>query len=199
MKFFFSCFCLCMISCTASRDPLRSDFRKLQKGTTKDDTSYVYSLPFEKGKSYFILQGYYSRLTHKNRAAIDFKMKRRTKIYAARTGVVTRAKEDGDKGGLKPEYRQYGNSIIIQHEDGSRAAYWHLSLNGSLVNVGDTVKKGQLIALSGKTGYTAMPHLHFMVWKSQPGNQWQQVATRFQTKKGPKYLRPFRYYRKKND
>lgn len=164
----------------------------------KDDSSYVYALPFEKGKSYFILQGYYSRLTHKNRAAIDFKMRWGTKICAARDGVVTRMKEDGNKGGLKPEYRQHGNSIIIQHEDGSRAGYWHLKENGALVNVGDTVKKGQVIALSGKTGYTAMPHLHFVVWKSSAENRWQQVATRFQTKKSAKYLRPFRFYRKKN-
>lgn len=188
---------LFIISCTASKDPVRSEFRKLQKGKIKDDSSYVYALPFEKGKSFFILQGYYSRLTHKNRAAIDFKMKRGTKIFAARGGVVTRVKEDGNKGGLKPEYRQHGNNIIIQHEDGSRAGYWHLRQNGALVNVGDTVQKGQLIALSGKTGYTAVPHLHFMVWKSTSGG-WKQVATRFETPKGPRYLRPFRFYRNKS-
>jgi len=187
-----------IVSCSASKDPMRSEFRKLQNGKIKDDTSFVYALPFEKGRSYFILQGYFSRLTHKNRAALDFKMKRGTKICAARDGVVTRVKEDGNKGGLKPKYRPFGNLINIQHEDGSRAAYWHLQQNGALVNVGDTVKKGQVIALSGKTGYTFMPHLHFLVWKSVPGGQWQQIATRFETKKGPGYLRPFRFYRNKN-
>lgn len=181
-------------ACTASRDPRRSEFRDLQKGKIKDDTSYVYSLPYEKGRSFFILQGYFSRLTHKNRAALDFKMRRGTKILAARGGVVLRVKEDGDKGGLKPEDRQHGNHVVIQHEDGSRAAYWHLQKDGAVVNIGDTVSTGQWIGISGKTGFTAMPHLHFMVWKSTP-NGWEQIATRFHTKKGPRYLRPFHFYR----
>ena len=79
--------------------------------------------------------------------------------------------------------------------DGSRAGYWHLQKDGALVNVGDTVKEGQVIALSGKTGYAFQPHLHFMVWASGMG-QWRQMPTRFQTSKGIKYLRPWKKYRK---
>jgi murein DD-endopeptidase MepM/ murein hydrolase activator NlpD len=196
MRFLISILLLALFSCTASRDPRRKEFRDLQKGKIKDDTSFVYALPYEEGKSYFMLQGYYSRLTHKNRAALDFKMKRGAKITAARGGVVIRVKEDGTKGALKSEYRSHGNYVVIEHNDGSRAAYWHLQHNGALVNVGDTVYMGQPIALSGKTGYTFMPHLHFMVWTSKRG-EWQQIATRFATKKGPRYLRPFRFYRNK--
>lgn len=186
---------LFLLSCSASRDPRRQEFRNLQKGKIKDDTSFIYSLPYETGRSFFILQGYFSRLTHKNRAAIDFKMKRGTQLTAARSGVVIRVKEDGTKGALKREYRQYGNYIVVEHDDGSRAAYWHLQPNGALMKVGDTVKTGQIIAYSGKTGYTFTPHLHFMVWTSRNG-EWQQVATRFLTKKGPRYLRPFRFYKR---
>ncbi|MEI9909620.1 MAG: M23 family metallopeptidase [Bacteroidota bacterium] len=50
-------------------------------------------------------------------------------------------------------------------------SYWHLQKDGALVNVGDTVKTGQAIALSGKTGYAAVPHLHFMVWTNY-NDQW---------------------------
>ena len=57
-------------------------------------------------------------------------------------------------------------NIVIQHPDGSRAGYWHLQKDGALVNVGDTVSKGQVIGLSGKTGYAFQPHLHFIVWIS---------------------------------
>ena len=120
-------------------------------------------------------------------------MKRGTKITAARDGVVVRAKEDGKKGGLKSKYRPDGNNIVIQHADGSRAGYWHLQHNGTLVNVGDTVKTGQIIGLSGKTGYALVPHLHFLVWRSG-GGQWQQIPTRFQTSMGIKYLRSWRKY-----
>lgn len=190
--------CLVFISCSVSNNPQRKEVKLLQKGKIKDDTSYVYALPYENGKSHLLIQGYFSRFSHKERAALDFKMKRGTKILAARDGIVVRVKEDGNKGGLKKKYRPYGNNVIIQHPDGSRAGYWHLQFNGALVNVGDSIKKGQVIALSGKTGYTALPHLHFLVWSFNNNGNWQQVATRFQTSKGAKYLRPLKKYRSQN-
>lgn len=160
----------------------------------KDDTSYIYALPYKEGASFRVIQGYFSKFTHKERAALDFNMNRGTNITAAREGVVVRVKEDGERGGLNKKYRPFGNNIVIQHADGSRAGYWHLQHDGALVAVGDTVMKGQVIALSGKTGYAAVPHLHFLVWTSKNG-QWQQVATRFQTSKGIKYLRSWKKYK----
>ena len=184
-------------ACYVSKNPMRKEVKRLQKGITKDDTSYIYGLPYEEGKAHLLVQGYFSSFTHRERAALDFKMKRGTKICAVRDGVVVRAKEDGDRGGLKKKYRPYGNYIIIQHADSSRAGYWHLQKDGVLVNVGDSVRKGQVIALSGKTGYSFTPHLHFLVWSTDTNRQWRQVATRFQTSKGVKYLRPLRKYRNK--
>lgn len=182
--------------CSVSKNPLRKEVKLLQNGGAKDDTSYVYALPFEERKKFRVIQGYFSHFTHKERAALDFNMKRGTKIAAARDGLVVRAKEDGTKGGLNKKYRPDGNNIVIQHADGSRAGYWHLQHNGALVNVGDTVKKGQVIALSGKTGYAAVPHLHFLVWRFDVKGQWQQVATRFQTSKGIKFLRGWKKYKR---
>lgn len=194
MKFFLFVFLSLLTACSVSKNPLRKQVKLLQKGIIKDDTSYVYALPYEEGKKFRVMQGYFSRFTHKERAALDFNMNRGTNIAAAREGVVVRAKEDGTLGGLKKKYRSHGNNIVIQHPDGSRAGYWHLQHNGALVNVGDSVKKGQVIALSGKTGYAMVPHLHFLVWTSQNGN-WQQVPTRFQTSNGIKYLRAWKKYR----
>lgn len=188
---------LCMVitvaGCSVSNNPQRSQFRQLQKGIVKEDTSFIYALPFQKDQKHLVVQGYFSRFSHKERAALDFKMKKGTPVYAARGGVVVRVKEDGNKGGWNKKYRQYGNVIVIQHEDGSRAGYWHLRYNGALVNAGDTVKQGQQIGLSGKTGYTLFPHLHFIVWRFN-NNQWLQVATRFKTSGGIRYLRPLRRY-----
>ena len=189
---------LFVIGCSVSKNPLRKEVKALQKGIIKDDSSYVYALPYENKTTHLLIQGYFSHFSHKERAALDFKMKRGTKILAARDGVVVRVKEDGNKGGLNKKYRPYGNNIVIQHADGSRAGYWHLQYNGALVNVGDSVKKGQVIALSGKTGYTALPHLHFLVWTFSSHGDWQQVPTRFQTSKGIKYLRTMRKYRSTN-
>jgi murein DD-endopeptidase MepM/ murein hydrolase activator NlpD len=185
-----------LTSCAVSNNPIRSEVRRLQKGIDHEDTSYLYDLPYEEGKSYRMVQGYFSSFTHKERAALDFKMKRGSKICAARGGVVIRVKEDGNRGGLKRKFRAYGNYVIIQHADSSRAGYWHIQKDGALVNVGDTVLQGQPIALSGKTGYSAIPHLHFLVWSSDAKGRWRQVATRFKTAKGPRYLRPIRKYRK---
>jgi murein DD-endopeptidase MepM/ murein hydrolase activator NlpD len=183
-------------SCSVSHDPMRNDVRRLQKGIIKDDSSYVYGLPYKAGKKYWLVQGYFSRFSHKERVALDFKMKRGTKIYAARAGIVIRVKEDGDKGGWNKKYRPFGNNIVIQHMDSSRAGYWHLQKDGALVNVGDTVKQGQLIALSGRTGYALFPHLHFIVWDFDKNGKWHQVPTRFQTASGIKYLKPIRKYKK---
>lgn len=180
-------------ACSVSDNPLREKVKLLQKGAIKDDSSYVYALPYEEGKDFRVVQGYFSRFTHKERAALDFNMNKGTKITAAREGVVVRVKENGTKGGLNKKYRSHGNNIVIQHPDGSRAGYWHIQHNGALVNVGDSVKKGQVIALSGKTGYAFVPHLHFLVWTNKNGN-WEQVPTRFQTSTGIKYLKSWKKY-----
>lgn len=187
------CVLAILSSCAVSNNPLRKQTILLRKGKLVDDTSYVYALPYEDGRSYRMIQGYFSHFSHRERAALDFKMKRGSKICAAREGVVARVKEDGDRGGWNKKYRPYGNNIVIEHPDGTRAGYWHLQKDGALVNVGDTVARGQVIALSGKTGYAAVPHLHFMVWRSGPSG-WQQVPTRFETRNGPQYLRSWKKY-----
>ena len=201
-RFFYSGICWLVTvflfsNCSVSKNPLRNTIRQLQRGELRDDTSYIYSLPYEKGSGHRIVQGYFGVFSHKERAALDFKMKRGTKICAIRNGVVVRVKEDGDRGGWNKKYRPFGNVIVIQHADGSRAGYWHLQYNGVLVNAGDTVKQDQPIGLSGKTGYTLFPHLHFIVWRFDDKGQWQQVGTRFRTSKGIKYLRPMHHYSNK--
>jgi murein DD-endopeptidase MepM/ murein hydrolase activator NlpD len=192
----FAALLLFLTSCYSSSNPLRKEMKHLRSLHENSDTSYVYALPYENGKTFRVIQGYFSQFSHKERAAIDFNMKPGTKIAAAREGIVVRMKEDGDKGGFNKKLRSYGNYIVIQHADGSRAGYWHLSKDGSFVNVGDSVKKGEVIGLSGQTGYAAVPHLHFLVWRSDPGKRFVQVPTRFQTTSGIKYLKFWGSYRK---
>jgi murein DD-endopeptidase MepM/ murein hydrolase activator NlpD len=182
-------------SCMASNHPQRSYIRQLQKGTIKEDTSFAYTLPYQPNSIHRLVQGYFSYYSHKHRAALDFKMKRGTTVCAARGGVVLRIKQDGNKGGWNKKYRPYGNVIVIQHADNSRAGYWHLQYNSAMVKVGDTVQQGQPIALSGKTGYTLFPHLHFIVWRFDSAGNWVQVPTRFITSGGIRYLRPFKKYK----
>lgn len=165
---------------------------ELKDGKFKDDSSYIYTLPFEHKKKVFLVQGYESKLfSHKNEKALDFKVKAGTEVCAARGGVVFAMRNDSDKGGLKPENLSDGNYIFIRHDDGSEANYWHFKTGGVLVNVGDSITTGQLIGYSGNTGYSAFPHLHFEV-RDESGNQ---LPTRFYTQHGVIYLRPGKFYR----
>lgn len=158
-----------------------------------DDTSYIYSLPYTKGAKHLLIQGSNSHYSHKDELSLDFKMKSGSEICAARSGRVIAAKFTSNKGGLKPEFMSEGNYIIIEHADGSTANYWHLQFNSGYVKAGDTVQQGQLIALSGNTGYSAFPHLHFQLF-SKSG---KEILCRFKTQKGVRYLRPGRWYKNK--
>ena len=180
-----------LLTCSANAQLTDAEIFNLKGGRLKPDTSYIYQLPFSGGSRFLLIQAYNSKLSHTHELSLDFKMKKGRKICAARGGIVESIKEDSDAGGLKEEYLSQGNHIIIRHSDGSMAMYWHLQMNGVLVNAGDTVTKGQHIGYSGNTGYTAFPHLHFQVQDAVG----RDVATRFQTKKGIKYLRPAKWYR----
>jgi len=170
-------------------------FRYADKEAAKNDCSFVYSLPYPKGKKHLLIQGYNSSLSHKGRLALDFKMKKGSPVLAARSGVVAAVVESATKGGLKNKYLHNGNYVIVRHTDGTQAYYGHLQYNGALVTVGDTVTQGQLIAKSGSTGYSAFPHLHFIVWGRNPSGGRAALPTRFQTTKGIKYLKPGGWYR----
>ena len=118
LKLFLFILLFAATGCYVSKDPMRKEVKGLQKGTIKDDSSYVYVLPYEEGASHRLVQGYFGKFSHKERVALDFNMKRGTKVCAARDGVVVRVKEDGDRGGWGKKYRPYGNNIVIQHADG---------------------------------------------------------------------------------
>jgi murein DD-endopeptidase MepM/ murein hydrolase activator NlpD len=57
----------------------------------------------------------------------------------------------------------YGNCVIIEHENGLTSLYAHNSVN--LVKTGDIVDKNRVLALSGSSGRSTGPHLHFEVRK----------------------------------
>lgn len=171
-----------------------NEIRDLKTGRKQNDTSYIYWLPYAKGTRFLFVQGANSKMSHANELSFDFKMKNGTKICAARGGRVIATKNDSDKGGLKREFMNDGNHVIIQHADGSVAHYWHLLQNGVTVETGDEVKKGEVIGYSGNTGYTAFPHLHFQIIDVTG----KEILPRFQTRKGVLYLRPGRWYKSVN-
>lgn len=180
------------ISCFAQE---QYTINQLKDGRFKEDKSFIYNLPFENKKKVFLIQAYESKMSHRDERALDFKIKKGTKICAARAGVVISAREDSDIGGLKPENLSDGNFISIKHDDESVANYWHLAKDGVEVSLGDTVTAGQWIGRSGNTGYSAFPHLHFEVQGYDSKGNFVQLPTRFYTQKGVIYLRPGKFYR----
>ena len=188
---FYSFLLLCCFSAFAQDQPSIGD---LKKGRVGNDTSYIYMLPFEKGRSHLLVQAYNSHFSHKGELALDFKMKKGSRVCAARSGIVVAAREDSRRGGLKQAYISDGNFIRILHDDNTYANYWHLGFEGVLVAVGDTVVQGQVIGLSGNTGFSAFPHLHFEVTSENTVGS-SQLPTRFRTKKGVRYLKPMKWYR----
>lgn len=83
---------------------------------------------------------------------VDIAIPKKTKLVATRAGKV---KQAGWKG-------SYGYQVYLQHNNGVTSRYAHC--DSLLVNVGDQVSAGQVIALSGSTGHSTGPHVHFELW-----------------------------------
>ena len=96
-----------------------------------------------------------SRWSHKH-SGQDFAVPIGTKVEAAHKGVIVKAGPNG--GGDGPAY---GNAIVIKHSNGTYSQYAHLSRID--VHIGEYVNKGEKIALSGNTGNSSGPHLHFEI------------------------------------
>lgn len=150
------------------------------------DDDYLYAFPYAHGRAYRILQGYGSRFSHRGREefAIDFDMPEGTPVHAARPGVVARVVDEHDKGCWADGCGRYANYIVVLHSDGTTGEYYHLQQNGALVEVGDRVARGELIGLSGNTGHTTMPHLHFAVYRATSWGNTQSIPVRFASADG---------------
>ena len=93
-------------------------------------------------------QGSAITLTHKG---TDYRAPLGTPIYAMNRGVVR----------LSRLFRNYGNTIVVDHGLGVMTFYMHFSR--MRVAEGQLVERGQLLGFSGDTGYVSAPHLHLTV------------------------------------
>ena len=101
--------------------------------------------------------GYRFHPIHKRRLhhdGVDFSTPRGSKIHAPGNGVV---RYTGYHGG-------YGKKVVIDHGYGYKTVYAHLSK--ILVRKGQKVVRGEVIALSGNTGISTGPHLHYEVHRN---------------------------------
>lgn len=156
---------------------------KYGSATARHDDSVVYRLPWKDGARYRVSQGYAAGRTHKGTGAyaLDFDMPVGTPVVAARDGVVVAIREDSDMAGTDPSLASESNHILILHGDGTLAEYEHLRYRGVRVRPGQTVKAGTVIGLSGDTGFSSGPHLHFGVYRPLSGRERQTIPVRFYT------------------
>ena len=150
------------------------------------DDEFLYRLPYETGKSYYVLQGYGSRLSHTGpeEYTVDFKMREGTPVHAARGGSVVKMEESHSRGCWRAGCGEYANYIVILHDDWTTGEYYHLQQNGALVTLGERVETGAMIGLSGDTGNSALPHLHFGVYRAAPWGKFHSVPVQFNSVDG---------------
>lgn len=149
----------------------------------KYDKNYVYDLPFQKGQTYKLFQGYNGKLSHMGENSLDFTMPEGTEIVAAREGTVVEVVQQHNISCPRQECEKYNNYIMILHPDGTFANYVHIKQNGAKFKPGDKVKKGDVIAYSGGVGWSSGPHLHFICFTGG-FDKWQSIETRFRINKG---------------
>ncbi|RYG49815.1 MAG: M23 family metallopeptidase, partial [Chitinophagaceae bacterium] len=143
----------------------------------------VYDLPFQKGKSFLLFQGYNGSSSHQNQNALDFPMPEGTEVLAARDGIVVKIVQHNTEHCESEACKQFNNYVIIMHSDGSYAYYAHIKQNGAKAKIGDKVKQGDVIAYSGNVGWSGGPHLHFACFIGGFDN-WRTLETQFRTGKG---------------
>ncbi|MFL1418090.1 peptidoglycan DD-metalloendopeptidase family protein [Pseudomonas fildesensis] len=126
--------------------------------------AYRYPLPW-RGGPFRLTQGPSGSFSHtdaKSRYAMDIAMPEGTPIIAARSGVVV--KTENSQAGRGSDAS--GNFVRVQHDDGTQGVYLHLKQGSVSVRPGQRVRVGSALALSGNTGNSSGPHLHFVVQQS---------------------------------
>lgn len=147
---------------------------------------FVYALPFPADRHYLLTQGFNGQYSHQHeqsRYAVDIAMPEGSQVLAARGGVVMDIAKDFYDGGAKAKHLARANYVRILHDDGSMAIYAHLQLESVKVAKGQQIKQGQLLALSGSTGFSTGPHLHFAV-QINGGLKLQSIPFKWRNKSG---------------
>jgi len=144
---------------------------------TATPAPYVYALPFARGETHTLIQGFDGTFSHTGDSefALDFEMPEGTTVRAARDGVVVAFNDAATAHALDPAFKDldHVNFVIVRHPDGTLGTYLHLQPHGVKVTVGQRVARGDVLGLSGFTGFTSRPHLHFDVRTAIDGSHYK--------------------------
>ena len=162
-----------LFSCSTDEENLCTDS---ELGVNCQGADYIqnsdspYVLPWETGKTFVLGQVNCSDYSHPrdsySQFSYDILMPIGTNLVAVQSGKVIGVAEnfeDVQDGVIDISLIDKANYISIKHPDGTRASYVHLTINGALKSVGDNVIQGEVIALSGNSGWSSEPNLHFQL------------------------------------
>ncbi len=159
--------CGLLISCGDDNNSSNEDdtITACQENYPEQSTS-PYILPYPVGFSFVVGRGNCTDGSHSEdqNYAYDFDTPIGTTIISSRAGMVIAIEEmfiDGNRTSGEE------NFVLIEHSDGTVAGYFHLTLDGVLVDVCSSVSQGDIIGMSGDTGDSSEPHLHFEVLECQ--------------------------------
>jgi len=141
---------------TARYSPTFSNYKK--------DFQYEYPFPFGTVASISTGPGEKEH-NRENRSeyAIDFVLPDSSPVVCVRDGEVVACQDSIPIGFPCPSMKQFVNSVVVRHDDGTLAEYAHLKHGAVFVTLGERVKAGMVIGLVGSTGYSSGPHLHFSI------------------------------------
>jgi murein DD-endopeptidase MepM/ murein hydrolase activator NlpD len=154
------------------------------------DPDARYRFPYDESTPRVLSSGVGESTSHSgpDRYSYDFSMPEGTPVLASRAGSVVRVMDGYTEGGLEDRLRNRANTVLILHDDGSFAEYGHLS-PGVAVVVGQPVDAGDTLGLSGDSGYSSGPHLHFAVRLRESAVASRTVPVRFSDGTG-RLIRP---------
>jgi len=124
-------------------------------------------LPFPVGVEFTVSQGAFGKASHNepgNEYSWDFDVPFGTPVTAVEAGRVIEVWHPDQGGGCEPKYSAAAHNIKVEHADGTVAQYVHVD---SIVEVGQEVRRGEIIAVTGNNGWICQPQLHFGVYASK--------------------------------
>ncbi|MEZ4989590.1 MAG: M23 family metallopeptidase [Saprospiraceae bacterium] len=140
--------------------------------------SSLYFLPFDIGASFSTgltnCSSSYHAAGQPDQYAFDFDLPEEAPFTAARPGVVHSVEESEPSTGGGP-----GNGVVIDHGDQTYGIYLHAPKNGILVEVGDSVSRGDILGFVGRSGLAGYPHLHFIVVRGSPVYPYKGIPVSF--------------------
>jgi len=157
----------------------------LGASTTVPDSALTYAVPFGGSEPRRLIQGFDGEETHLGsmRFSLDFAMPQGTPVLAARAGRVLLVQDGFTEGGADPSLLERANLVVVVHSDYTMASYGHL-LPGLAVSAGDSVREGQQLGFSGRTGFAGQPHLHFHVGLRMLGEPGRTIPIRLHDRDG---------------